>query len=236
MVCAGVLSRLLLLSLLSFGTAEEVSVNALRKIIDHIENTYQIEVGKEISQYAVAIRLPKEYCTSNTQQSITGLPDQATVHAELVTKKRTEYRLFVSENLIAARPFKRQEGNIFASEHSEYLLLNKIWKDEKTPMTHLTSGHPDDCVVFYTYNSPCLRQCLNTDGEEKNIITPLQNLVNTHTGPLAFVFNKIFDQHKESQGSQGKQLLSLAQAVPLYHCHGNDCVYCGNTEDAINKC
>ncbi|XP_041967198.1 uncharacterized protein LOC121724589 [Alosa sapidissima] len=224
MVCSGVLSQLLLLSLLSSGTTgvNEVNLNALEKIIAHIENTYQLKSGQNVIQTAVAVRFPADQCESGQLNPAIHLPSREDVISEI--QNTSKDRVFVGENLVAARPVGKGD----TAHHSEYILLGKIRDDIKTtPMNYLTSDHLNDCVVFYTYNSPCVNQCLNQN-KQRYILPFVERLWETLTGPVAFVFNEIY------QGTENvEQLLSLANKVFLYRCHNDNCAYCGKTRETL---
>lgn len=185
MVCPGVLSKLLLLSLLSSEIVDveaEVDVNALRRLVDHIENTYQPTPESppaspnagatasacssvDVFQYAVSIRVAKKLCESNTGEQITGLPDRTDVMTALSIQGNNAVRVYMGDNLVAARP----KGEGTNAVHSERMLLMERVENVQ-PMEHLIGNHHDDCVVFYTYNSPCMDYCLNQkrDDNEDN--------------------------------------------------------------------
>lgn len=169
----------------------------------------------------------------------------------------------MGDNLVAARP----KGKGTKAVHSErMLLMERVGNTQQIPMEHLIRNHVDDCVVFYTYNSPCMDYCLNQAGDDnednrvkikternnkkgrnpvpvspavyKCIIAPLERLFKDHTGPRAFVFNEIYVKDNSKQ-DRLKALLPLAQVMPLYRCQkGHPCAFCGNTEDSlkINNC
>lgn len=220
----------------------------------------------DVFQYAVAIRVPRQLCEANSGQQITGLPDRNAVINALNIRDNKATRLYVSDNLVAARP----QGEGTRAVHSERkLLMEKVGNTQQTPMERLIENHHDDCVVFYTYNSPCMDFCLNQKGDdnednkvkikternEKNmrkgnppvqvspavhkcITAPLQRLFSSHNGPKAFVFNEIYVKDA-SKPDRLKALLPLAQVMPLFHCPtGQACVSCGSTEDSLktNHC
>lgn len=247
MVCA--LTGLLLLSLLSNGVkGVEIDLNVLRKIISYIETRYHpCNTGSPV-QYAVAIRISPTYCTTDNWQEIRDLPDGDAVREKLDNQDKAD-RLYVeSVHLVAARP----KGSGHSAKHSERLLLNNNISEhrQQTPMEHLMNNHIDDCVVFYTLNSPCMDDCLNKTRYDatralsekdktknvndlslyKYIIPALQKRFEHHRGPAAFVFNTIYrgDQNKEV-GQRQKAMMPLAEQVPLYRCQENQaCIKCGD--------
>ncbi|XP_062384467.1 uncharacterized protein LOC134071679 [Sardina pilchardus] len=224
MVRPGVLTRLLLLSLLSSGTTgvEKMDTNRLKQIIMEIENRYQPRNGAKVLQHAIAVRFPSDQCTAKTDLSFEDLPEGGDVRPRLKEKGG----IFGHSHLVAARPV----GKGRPAKHSEFILLMK--KDQgKTPMEKLTSGHLDDCMIFYTYNSPCMKQC-QMDGHPRNILTAVEELWGTVTGPKAFVYNTVY------QDTGSSDLLPLAGKVSLYRCFNGECFDCGNTVETIenNKC
>lgn len=213
-------------------------------------------------QYAVSIRVPRQFCETNTGEQIPDLPNRDVVMKVLSIQDNKQNRVYVGDTLVAARP----HGDRTNAKHSERMLLLEKWENkEVTPMQHLIGNNHESCVVFYTYNSPCVDYCLNQDidrdadkkvtaqqarnkkkekqGKEvgpvppavhKCIIAPLQHVFSDHTGPRAFVFNQIYEKDM-NKSDRLEKLQLLANVIPLYRCHTGTCVSCGSTVDSLAK-
>uniref|UniRef100_A0A6Q2ZAT7 Uncharacterized protein n=1 Tax=Esox lucius TaxID=8010 RepID=A0A6Q2ZAT7_ESOLU len=113
--------------------------------------------------------------------------------------------IFTSSRLIAAKPYF---SNV--KKHAEYSLLT----DDR--MNNLLNGATNECVVFYSYYSPCLDRCLNAD-DGVNIIN------------LLHVFNKINDNkwkafvftHQVFEGFR-----SVSRYIPIFRCTKTECFDC----------
>ena len=139
----------------------------------------------------------------------------------------SDERLYEGAKLIAARP-KPIPGTGF-NQHSEYLLL-KVPDVAGSPMKKLLNEDKTGCVVFYTYNSPCTKTCINPK-HCFGILDALK-MFDEHKGPKAFVFTKVWTHDcKEGTSTNLKEVL---KHVPLYRCDNNNCVACG--ENNLNAC
>lgn len=219
MVCSGVLSGCLLLSLLSSGIWAS-NVENLSKIIKYVNDNYRTG-----GQYAVAINVSPEQCTSNFSPDSTNFLQEdppTTVRNGI----NTENKIYIGNQLIAAKPRISQRYNI----HSEYTLLNPP-NPLESPMKNLLKKNQNGCVVFFTYNSPCVRTCLNPNGQY-NILKAL-DMIKNHNGPKAFVFNKVW-HHDENKQNLASHLREIDNRVPLYRCD-NTCVSCRSNGNNIDK-
>lgn len=146
-----------------------------------------------MGQYAVAFSTEKDNCLKGS-----GYPSK-----DLLTKVKEKLQLkevYVSDDLIAANPNGK--------DHSEYRLKNylkNILKDE------------NECVGFFTVNSPCLKTCLAESGpySVKDSLVLLQKYV----GIKAFAFKKIWTHDKKEDVI--KRLNEIAPNLPYYQCEKN---------------
>ncbi|XP_067092119.1 uncharacterized protein [Osmerus mordax] len=254
MVCPGVLKGLFLFSLISSGvSAEEVDQNTLPKIIQFIGTNYQPSGQNDNGdrlQYAVAINVPAEQCGPGFSQDNFLSEDSA----EAVKKDLKEHNLYKGSQLVAATPKGTGQTNAVHSERA--LLMCKDSSDAVSPMQDMLNKNKDGCVVFYTYNSPCLKLCLNQakDNElkkardktiqrnrpkipplvQKCILESLSVLTN-HGGPKAFVFSRVYIEDLESDTLKAA-LKVVAEKVPLYKCDANSCFKCLSNGQIIEKC
>ena len=109
--------------------------------------------------------------------------------------------------------------------HSEYLLLinsNPLGVPPNVPlMQDLLNRDPQGCVIFYTYNSPCMGTCLNRN-RPRNILTAL-NMIRLRQDPKAFVYNRVFE--KDEGNDQLEENLRKIEGNNnnkfLYRCNQN---------------
>ncbi|XP_042564710.1 uncharacterized protein LOC122133180 [Clupea harengus] len=258
MVYPGVLIGLFLFSLISSGvSAEEVDQNTLAKIIQFINTNYQppgqTDSGDGV-QYAVAINVPKEKCGPGFSEGGFLSVDSA----KTVKEALENHNLYQGTQLVAATP----KGEKTTAVHSERaLLMCEASSDAVTPVQNLLNKDQNGCVVFYTYNSPCLDFCLNQakDDNEQNrenkqnernqkkniestaapavkkcILKSLSVLTN-HVGPKAFVFSRVY-RKDENKPTLKAALKVVAEQVPLYKCDAGSCVKCLSDGEIISQC
>ncbi|XP_048859354.1 uncharacterized protein LOC125726918 [Brienomyrus brachyistius] len=253
MVHTGVLAGLLLLSLFSsVVSADEGDLNALPKIIRFFETRYkpyeQTSSG-EGAQYAVAINVPAGQCGASFEEK-EFLREENTNNVKNDLETR---RLYTGKQMVAARP----KGTGSSAVHSERALLICDSSQAVAPVQNLlNTGDRNGCVVFYTYNSPCLDYCLNQgkDDNEQNrervqkkrgntnvqpavkkcILDSLSILTN-HPGPKAFVFSQVYRKDKEKAELLASALKVVAEKVPLYKCNTNSCIKCLDNNNKINS-
>lgn len=138
-------------------------------------------------------------------------------------------RLYFDQFMIAARPKPIPDTEY--NQHSEYLLL-KDPSVKESRMKKLLKNHEKDCVVFYTYNSPCSSTCMNQYDCFK-ILDALE-MFDGHKGKKAFVFTKVWKHDCNKDIS--KNLQALITHVPLYRCDDDKCVACkrNKVDDCMN--
>lgn len=187
------------------------------------------------SQYAIAINVPKEQCADYVNNNFLLKYPANNVKNGM----SSEDKLYTAEELIAALPKRKGKFNI----HSESILLRIKDKNNEVPMGRLLNKYSDGCVVFYTFNSPCVQTCTAPEGEH-SILPALEQLFQNYRGPRAFVFTDIFPHDKNK--SQLKEQLQLVNGkIDLYRCIKNEqneiseCFKCvdnnGNISDSCLK-
>lgn len=148
-----------------------------------------------MGQYAVAFRVEKNKCQDSSYSG----QDLITQQVKETLQKNEVY---VSGNLIAAKADKNIQ------DHSEYRLKDYL-KD-------ILNG-PNQCVVYFTVNSPCLDKCISGTGRSsiRNNLKDLEKYV----GIKAFAFKNVwkFDQKDEVI----RRLKGIASALPYYQCERN---------------
>ncbi|RXN11422.1 hypothetical protein ROHU_010637 [Labeo rohita] len=183
--------RILLICLLHFCTCavgQTVNQRTLMNIVRNFEN----QLGS-LGQYAVAFRVERDRCEDSSYSG-----------QELITQqvKQTLQRneVYVSGTLIAAA----QNGK----EHSEYRLKNYL--------KNILNAQ-DECVGFFTVNSPCLKTCLAESGPYS--VKDSLVLLNKYAGIKAFAFKKIWKYDKKEEVI--RRLKGIASALPYYQCEKN---------------
>ncbi|XP_067222055.1 uncharacterized protein [Chanodichthys erythropterus] len=211
---------IVLLSCIQSVVNEDVDVNTLARIQKFFRDNYY-----NGGQYAVGINVIKGQCRSGfrptTDNFLTHDPP-GTVKRYTVPNSKNVYR---GTEVIAAGFHK--------DAHSEDLLMNP---PNRSPFKDLMNRKKDQCVVFYTLNSPCLNRCLNNNNN-KNIIQSLDEL-NAYRGMKAFVYTSIYTYDQNSPGLRDG-LQKIANRVPLYRCDRGNCILCGrpgSNVPVINQC
>ncbi|XP_062408955.1 uncharacterized protein LOC134099935 [Sardina pilchardus] len=258
MVRTGVLSALVLLSLISSGqSVEEVDLKTLARITGVFQTEYQpsgqTESGDGV-QFALAINVPADQCGATFSQNFLSQENAGTVKQQL-----TDKNLYQGPQMVAATPKGSSSTSKIHSERA--LLMCAGFNQAVTPVKNLLNKDKGGCVVFYTYNSPCLEYCLNQarDENERNretvqkeraekkgktanvapavakcILDSLSTLAN-HNGPKAFVFSQVYRKDKNNP-DLAAALKKVAEQVPLYKCTTNSCVKCLKNDEIVNQC
>ncbi|KAJ8403789.1 hypothetical protein AAFF_G00346570 [Aldrovandia affinis] len=200
-----------------------IAPDTLARIIQYIEDNYKrVDTDGHELQYAVAINVPSEQCESsfahNTKNFLRSDDPKNVKNAYGTTESLYQK---VGTELIAAGTKLIQQKKIKYNKHSESILLNP---PENSPTTHLLNKYKPGCVVFYTFNSPCVDSCIN-ENQPQSILRGLE-ILGAHSGPKAFVFKHFwkFDTEKDLKS----KFKLLANRLPLYRCvSGTKCVPCG---------
>ncbi|XP_066530065.1 uncharacterized protein [Hoplias malabaricus] len=225
MVRCGVLTGLVLLSLLS--VAISVDIGNLPLIIRYLQNNY----GSGDNQFAVAINVPAAKCAAGA------VPDQnflsGDVSQTVKNAMNSDARVYNGQQLIGARP-KPIPGKSFYY-HSEYLLLIRSNPPNISPddplMQKLLNKDPSGCVVFYTFNSPCVKTCSTPTGPHS--IIPALDMFRNHNGPKAFVFNRVW--RLDIIGDMWKDNIKLVNDRVLVHrCDNTGCIRCVDNNNVVD--
>ncbi len=148
-----------------------------------------------MGQYSVAFRVKRDRC-QDPKYSGQGLITQQ------VKDTLQNNEVYVSSNLIAAKANKNIQ------DHSEYRLKNYL---------NNVLNEPNQCVVYFTVNSPCLDKCISETGQSsiRNNLKELEKYV----GIKAFAFKKIWEYDKREDVIS--RLKGIASALPYYQCERN---------------
>uniref|UniRef100_A0A8C1XIS3 Uncharacterized protein n=1 Tax=Cyprinus carpio TaxID=7962 RepID=A0A8C1XIS3_CYPCA len=167
------------------------------------------------AQYALSIYVPPAHCTDKHAkiENVFDKDDAAQVKT-LLNKGVTCKLCTKPKNVIASRTVKIDERTI---EHSEHVLLYPV--DNSLMDKLLEKARDQSCVVFYSYNSPCVETCLQS---ADNITEGLRNWINKRgkKGQInAFVFQEIW--HRDNDRDLKKGFHNIDKIVPLYRCRRN---------------
>ncbi|XP_065138289.1 uncharacterized protein [Paramisgurnus dabryanus] len=207
---------LIFLCLLQLRVQANVNTAVLNKMIQYFDNNVQPKTMSDI-QYAIAISVPEQQCTDETSsiETVFSKGDAEKVKT-ILTNGQTCELCTNSENapIIAARP---KSDKI----HAEYVLLYPVGNSLMDKL--LEKAKENNCVVFYTYNSPCVTKCISG---EKNIIEGLSNWKNKRSqGINVFVFRTVW--HKDAwRKDLSEEFKKIDAIVPLYQCYGAERINC----------
>ncbi|KAI4882541.1 hypothetical protein NFI96_034473, partial [Prochilodus magdalenae] len=216
----GSLRATVLLCLLALGCrhveGDAVDAKTLARIIEFFNNNYKKVEKGDVRQFAVAINVPKEQCLKdfvpNNDNFLT--KEVATnVKNKIYDRK---IALYEGSELIAAGTLERKKYN----RHSESILMNPA---ESSPMAKLLNNRKEGCVVFYTYNSPCIDTCINITSKY-NILEMLKTW-SKRTELKAFVYRNIWKFDKDKNLSDKFKVIN--DYVLLYRCvSAQECYKC----------
>uniref|UniRef100_A0A672KI80 Uncharacterized protein n=1 Tax=Sinocyclocheilus grahami TaxID=75366 RepID=A0A672KI80_SINGR len=168
------------------------------------------------AQYAMAISVPRYLCT-NEQSQIENVfsREEAEYVKDIITEGKTCVLCSASSNVIATRP------NVVTGENSEHILL---FPPGNSPMdTLLNNTDRNNCVVFYSSNTPCVETCVKST---ENIFPGLANWTNVRKeGMNVFVFGNL---RKYVGKETGNDFLIINLLMPLYRCTSTNVVECQN--------
>ena len=138
--------------------------------------------------------------------------------------------VYSTDRFLAALP--KQDSQ----EHSEYILLATQSEKMDKLFPDNDKGQKLGCGVFYTFNSPCLKYCLN-DKEEKNVL----NFFFKYKGKIdGLVFSSVSGDAKDPKEFTKEAELAfkkLNDIIPLYRCptkKNSECFKC-YSEGVLNK-
>lgn len=171
----------------------------------------QPKTGKgDDAQYALSIYVPPAHCTDKHANIENEFDKDDAAQVKMLLKNGAKCELCTKpKNVIASRPVKIDEKT---TEHSEHVLLYPLGNSLMDKL--LAKARDQSCVVFYSYNSPCVKTCLQSDD---NIMEGLRNWINKRKGQMnAFVFQEIWQKDKDKDLQTEFQ--NIDKIVPLYRC------------------
>lgn len=180
------------------------------------------------AQYAIAIRVPLELCINGQFDIETVLSRAEAKWIKDMLNNGKKCLNCTSSNAIATRP------DLKTKKHAENVLL---YPPGNSPMDKLLEkADENSCIVFYSYNSPCMKTCMNSMSED-NILEGLSNWINkSKAGMNVFVFEKTWQ--KDSKKDVKEIIKKINDKVVVYRCKTinnvlkcEKCVVNGNVQD-----
>uniref|UniRef100_A0A8C2J1A7 Uncharacterized protein n=1 Tax=Cyprinus carpio TaxID=7962 RepID=A0A8C2J1A7_CYPCA len=190
---------------------QEVNTVCLAQMTQYFYDNVQPKTKQGTdAQYALSIYVPPAHCVySGTKiKNVFDKEDAALV--KMLLNKGAKCELCTKpKNVIASRPVKIDEKT---TEHSEHVLLYPVGNSLMDKL--LAKARDQSCVVFYSYNSPCVETCLQS---ADNITEGLRNWINKRKGQMnAFVFQEIW--HRDNDRDRQTEFQNIDKIVPLYRC------------------
>ncbi|XP_050960236.1 uncharacterized protein LOC127161534 [Labeo rohita] len=187
-----------------------VNTVCLQKMTQYFYDNVQPKQGKKNFQYALAIAVHQDQCTNEKSdiQNEFNLVDAANVRNLLNGKIKCDL-CTSSKNVIASRPVPISKTK---DEHAEHVLLYPVGTSLMDKLLNEKSNA--DCVVFYSYNSPCVKTCLQS---ADSILEGLRNWMNIRKEKSnVFVFQDVWQNDRRSVLEQ--EFKNINAIVPLYRC------------------
>ncbi|KAL1250519.1 hypothetical protein QQF64_018315 [Cirrhinus molitorella] len=191
---------------------QDVNTVCLAKMTQYFYNNVQPKTKKgHDAQYSLSIYVPPAHCVHKNANIKNKFDTDEASHVRRLLINGAKCELCTkAKNVIASRPVRIDERT---TEHSEHVLLYPVGNSLMDKLLKKAKDH--SCVVFYSYNSPCVKTCLQ--GAD-NILEGLRNWRNKRKGTMnAFVFQEIW------QKDRGKDLATefrnIDAIVPLYRYH-----------------
>lgn len=186
------------------------------------------------NQYSVLIRVPNKNCLDGFSLDSFDTNEETAFKDFKTNRERRLYEVTKDSVCLAAtKPSLDPTSSSGENDHAEYILIYpRDAANTPSPLQKMLDMVNDDqCVVLYSYNSPCITKCIN--GEDDSILPGLSNWKNIQTtGINAFVFQNIWS--KDSTGlpeDQNEQFIKINDLLPLYRCVKNNnqmqCYKCG---------
>ncbi|KAI7814259.1 hypothetical protein IRJ41_011035 [Triplophysa rosa] len=178
-----------------------VNTVKLAHMIQYFEDFVQPKPG---AQFAIALAVSESQCTDEHTDVRDVFSEADAKHVNgVIAGGHTCVLCTPAENVIAARP----DGK--TKEHSEHILL---FPPGNSPMDKLIKSK-GSCIVFYSYNSPCVTKCISS---KDNIVPGLSNWINLRKEETnVFVFETIWQKDKWRKDLD-KEFLKVNAVVPLY--------------------
>ncbi|XP_048016765.1 uncharacterized protein LOC125248688 isoform X3 [Megalobrama amblycephala] len=214
-----------------------VNTNVLAKIIQYFDDKLQPTSYDRPNQYSVVIRVPYQQCTEHFSLDwVFSMDEMKNAFSDFKTNSKRRFCEVIQDSvsLRAAKPsWIQMTSSSGETLHSEYVLVYPIDATKTSPLDKiLRMPNDDQCVVLYTYNSPCIEKCINN--KDDTILYGLSNWLKTRrTGIKAFIFQEMWRRNSTGvPADQQQQFTKINNLVPLYRCVKENnqmkCYKCGD--------
>lgn len=205
----GIIIFLCLLHLCVQGV-QDVNTVCLAQMTQYFYDNVQPKTGQGTdAQYALSIFVPPAHCVDKRAKIKNVFDNDDAAKVKKLLNRGDKCELCTElKNVIASRP------DIKTSEHAERVLLYPVGNSLMDKL--LAKARQQSCVVFYSYNSPCVKTCLKS---ADNILEGLRNWINKRKieGQMnAFVFQEIWQKDKDKDLQT--EFKKIDEIVPLYRC------------------
>lgn len=153
-------------------------------------------------QFSMTLRLTQSDCNNGTTESLNVVDFKA---VRDVMAKGEIYNKGPITAAIPLRKFKK-DGTPY-TEHSERRVLSS------------TAADRVQCLIFYTYNSPCTKHCLGTDLDLNISAIVKETFQHVSEGYKAFVFSTIYYKDLDQTKAELFTLMKQIEGPKIYCCY-----------------
>lgn len=150
----------------------------------------------------MALKLTKRDCRRGTTESLNS------VEFKKVRDEMAKGEIYNEGPITAAIPLRRfkKDGKPY-TEHSERRVLSSTATDRV------------QCLIFYTYNSPCTKYCLGTDLDLNISAIVREKFQHVSEGYKAFVFSTIYYEDLDKTKDELYTLMRQLEGPKIYCCY-----------------
>lgn len=199
-----------------------------------------LRVGLE-GQFAMAVRIPQKQC----EEGGFTLTNYYTAIKNSIGEQFTGgiYSAGSPPQIIAARPKGLHAELRLLQTKYKFAIIEKQSVPVKTQsVLHKLKVNKNDCIVFYSFYSPCLDKCM-TDSASTSIVDDLLEFDYWPRSQTAFVFNVVYDPSKSDASKLKSTKAEVSRAfdflnglIPLYRCNAHYCQWCGRNNVNEHPC
>lgn len=153
-------------------------------------------------QFSMALKLTQSDCGNGTTESLSDVDFKA------VRDVMAKGEIYNKGPITAAIPLRKfsKDGNPY-TEHSERRVLISTATDRV------------QCLIFYTYNSPCTERCLGTDLDLNISAIVREKFQHISEGYKAFVFSTIYHKDLDKTKDEIYNLMKQIEGPRIYCCY-----------------
>lgn len=150
----------------------------------------------------MALKLTQSDCGNGTTESL------SVVDFKAVRDVMAKGEIYNKGPITAAIPLRKfsKDGNPY-TEHSERRVLISTATDRV------------QCLIFYTYYSPCTKRCLGTDLDLNISAIVREKFQHISEGYKAFVFSTIYNKDLDKTKDEIYNLMKQIEGPRIYCCY-----------------